>query len=89
MRDNGEATNPSGRLEPVDLGADPRPQHPPNGARLVPAAGSERNVALPLQPVLGVIGRLAVADENEAVGEGRQDRDLLAKPVQSPADLLY
>ena len=61
------------RLQPLDLGGDPRPKRPPDRPRLLAPARVERGVALSLKPVLGVVRRLAVAQEDEAMGERRHE----------------
>ena len=66
----------AGRLEPVDLGPDAGAQRPPDRARLIAPARVERNVALALQPVLGVVGRLAVAHENDPMRKGHVAKSL-------------
>ncbi len=70
-RSRGEAKKALGLIKTVDLASDKTPQRSADRARLLAPTRVERNVELSLQAVLGVIGRLAVAHEDEAMRKFR------------------
>ena len=58
-------------LQCLDLGPDSSAERLTDGARLLTPTRVEGNVELSLQPILGVIRRLAVAHEDEAMRKFR------------------
>ena len=68
-RSSGEATKAWAASSLIDFVADGALERPADRARLIAAARVERDVALALQPVLGVVRRFAVAHENETMRE--------------------